>query len=479
MSHFSSVLQLTDLDDFITPSQECIKPVKVEKSTTVKGAKIRIGAGKTVEEIGQDGQKRELQKAQITLSDCLACSGCITSAEHILITEQSQDELYSILREKGDRIVILTICPQSRLSLAKKYKLGNEECAKKLTTYFHSLGVDYVFDSSVGSAFSLDESKKEFVDRFRRREEGGGVTPVLSSACPGWICYAEKTHGSYILPYISKVKSPQQIMGNLIKDYFASKLNVSRSRIYHATVMPCFDKKLEASREDFRVTLEDSEDRDVNCVITSMEVAQMIEKDIGADLAVVDSASCLDEPFNLVNENQELVTHKGSSSGGFLEHVFLHAAKELFGIEHPETLPYKVMRNFDFQEVTLENTSNTAGPPLLRFCLAYGFRNIQNLVQKIKRKKCPYDYIEIMACPGGCVNGGAQIRGDSADGTKALAKQLEDDYRALPKRQHVDLISGHPLLAEIRSWIDGKEAKMLHTNYHEIKRDSNALNIKW
>ena len=99
---------------------------------------------------------------------------------------------------------------------------------------------------------------------------------MLTSACPGWICYAEKTHGNFILPYISKVKSPQTVMGTLVKNKMSQKYGVTPDRIYHMTVMPCFDKKLEASREDFYNDVYKS--RDVDLVITSLEIEGMLQE---------------------------------------------------------------------------------------------------------------------------------------------------------------------------------------------------------
>ena len=110
---------------------------------------------------------------------------------------------------------------------------------------------------------------------------------MISSACPGWVCYAEKTHGSWILPHISKVKSAQQIMGSLVKDHLSKKLQASPDSIFHLTVMPCFDKKLEATRPDFYNEKTDS--HDVDLVITTVEVEQMLSED-NLNLSELDSS---------------------------------------------------------------------------------------------------------------------------------------------------------------------------------------------
>ncbi|KAF5292594.1 hypothetical protein FQA39_LY13927 [Lamprigera yunnana] len=402
MSRFSGVLQLTDLDDFITPSQECIKPVKIEKTSNGTGAKISIQEDGSYFQIVESGQMQKLQKVEITLSDCLACSGCITSAESVLVTQQSQEELLRIFdenkklrlegRDADAKLIVVSVSIQPVLSLAVRYNLEPNEAAARLNGYFHELGADMVVDMAVAENFALIECQKEFLKRYAssKNDNVKNVLPMLASSCPGWVCYAEKTHGNFILPYISTTKSPQQIMGSLIKDW-VSKLHNGR-QIYHITVMPCYDKKLEAAREDFFNSTTQS--RDVDCVITGIELEQMLQssdKSLGSIEKV-----CYAEPWKKADEVTFLMLnrHIGSGSGGYADHILKRVSKELFGIEYGN-LQYKNLRNPDFREVTLESN----GTVLLRFAIANGFRNIQNLVQKLKRGKCQYDYVEVMACP--------------------------------------------------------------------------------
>ena len=126
--------------------------------------------------------------------------------------------------------------------------------------YFKSLGADFVFDLKVPEDISLIEQTKEFVEQYQNKRSTeastkSGKHTILTSACPGWICYAEKTHGSWILPYISRVKSGQQIMGSIVKQHLSKKLQVSSSDIIHVAVMPCFDKKLEGKKYEGPLSL--------------------------------------------------------------------------------------------------------------------------------------------------------------------------------------------------------------------------------
>ncbi|XP_067621138.1 probable cytosolic Fe-S cluster assembly factor GI11683 [Eurosta solidaginis] len=486
MSRFSGALQLTDLDDFITPSQECIKPVAIEKTKSKTGAKITIQDDGYYEETAAGKQK--LQKVEITLQDCLACSGCITSAEGVLITQQSQEELLKILSEnvklknqsnssQDIRTIVVTISPQPVISLAQRYNLTPEQTAKHISGYFRSLGADYVLNTKIADDLALLESRNEFVERFREITTNADAQtsqplPMLSSSCPGWVCYAEKTHGNFILPYIATTRSPQQIMGVLVKQGLAHKLCIPSERIYHVTIMPCYDKKLEASREDFYNEANNS--RDVDCVITAIEIEQMLTID---DKTLHSFTPCdIDWPWSIRSGPPEasVWAHEFSTSGGYADHLFKYAAKELFGEDVGE-LNYKSLRNPDFREISLERN----GQSVLKFAIANGFRNIQNLVQKLKRGKTPYHFVEVMACPSGCINGGAQVRPPTGVAVFEMNQQLEELYKQLPK----SFPENEETKAIYAQFFDGEhtdKAKMLlHTNYHAVEKMNTALNIKW
>ncbi|XP_060527568.1 probable cytosolic Fe-S cluster assembly factor AGAP009023 isoform X2 [Cylas formicarius] len=481
MSRFSGVLQLTDLDDFISPSQECIKPVEIKKEKSGTGSKVKIQEDGSYFQIEEDGSAQKLQKVEITLADCLACSGCITTAESVLVTQQSQEELLRVFAENRKlklegklddvKIIVVSISMQPLLSLSVKYNLLPNQCAAKLITYFKELGADIVVDMAIADDFALLEAQKEFIKRYRATESDGEkyLLPMLASSCPGWVCYAEKTHGSYILPYISTTKSPQQIMGSLIKQWVGKN-----QRIYHVTVMPCYDKKLEASREDF--FSQESNSRDVDCVITAIELDQMLANESVSLKDLHDSK--FSQPwlnFHGDDVYPYLLKHAGSGSGGYSDHIFRYAAKELFGITLNE-IQYKNLRNPDFKEAILERD----GKILLRFAIANGFKNIQNFVQKLKRGKSQYHYVEVMACPSGCLNGGAQVRPKEGISAKEIVTELEKMFYDLPLCSPDDNKSVKMLYD---CWLGGqdtdKACAMLHTKYHAVEKTINALNIKW
>lgn len=234
--------------------------------------------------------------------------------------------------------------------------------------------------------------------------------------------------------------------------------------------MPCYDKKLEASREEFYSEANNS--RDVDCVITSIEIEQMLIND---DTPLHSySPSEIDCPWNVGNPEASVWAHEFSTSGGYADHIFKYAAKELYE-EDVEVLEYKNLRNPDFREITLERD----GQVVLKFAIANGFRNIQNLVQKLKRGKTPYHFVEVMACPSGCINGGAQLRPPTGVPIHELNQQLEELYKQLPKSRP----ENEDTKKIYNKFFDGahtdKAKMLLHTSYHAVEKMNTALNIKW
>lgn len=526
MANFSGAVKLADLDDFLGPSQECIKPKMDAAAARLPGGTEKAeeeppGEGRRVVQLEMEanndaavavpgaefGQIRvsadESKTATITLDDCLACSGCVTSAETVLITQQSTDEFAASLAlpREGDgelrrAVFVVTVSPQSRAALAQRYGMGLAETALRLDAFFRSLGVDHVFDAACGSDLAQLEARAELMARVRAAAgTGKGPAPLLASECPGWVCYAEKTQGERVLDHISRVKSPQQAMGAVVKRYFVPRRYPGRgpADVYHATVMPCYDKKLEGSRADFFI--EEHGTREVDCVLTTGEVLGMIEARAGAGgLAAVAPSPRLDSFLGdgaaaadaAAAAAAVCMPPDAGASGGYVESLYRHAARELLGEAAAppagQPLPYEQGRNGDFQELTLRLPG---GAPPVRFARAYGFRNIQNVVRKLKRGRLPYAYVEVMACPSGCLNGGGQVsqgKGKDMAEQRRLLAELDGVYHTAEQRDPAD----SPVARELyREWLGGapgspEAVRLLHTQYHEIpKADANPLAIRW
>ncbi|KAL8469197.1 hypothetical protein ACS0TY_032141 [Phlomoides rotata] len=458
---FSATLRIGDLNDYIAPSQGCV--IKTENA----------GKSRTAPKAAQT------EPVKISLKDCLACSGCITSAETVMLEElQSLDEF--LLNLNKGKAVVVSLSPQSRASLAVHFGLSPLEVFRKLTTFLKSLGVKAIFDTSSSRDLTLIESCEEFLARYRQREsaedeKSKSALPMISSACPGWICYAEKTLGSYILPHISSVKSPQQAIGAAIKNHLCQELCIRPEEIYHVTVMPCYEKKLEAARDDFTFQVDSDSERitEVDSVLTTGEVLDLIQMKL-VDFTTLEE-SPVDELLSNVDEGN-LYGVRGSS-GGYADTIFRYAAKELFGREIKGPLEYKTIKNADFREVTLE----VEGKIALRFALCYGFRNLRNIVTKIKSGKCDYHFLEIMACPSGCLNGGGQIKPKPGQSAKDLIQLLETTY------SESVLVANpfeNPRIKRLyNEWLDlpgsEKAKRHLHTEYHPFVKSITSQLTNW
>ncbi|XP_062013642.1 protein NAR1 isoform X2 [Rosa rugosa] len=415
---FSATLRIGDLNDYIAPSQACI--VSLKSTPTKPSDKSQVATS---------SKQLKTEPVKISLKDCLACSGCITSAETVMLEKQSLDEF--LLNVDKGKAVIVSLSPQSRASLAVHFGISQLQVFRKLTTLFKSLGVKAIFDTSCSRDLSLIESCNEFMTRYNQStddESRKSLLPMISSACPGWICYAEKTLGSYVLPYISSVKSPQQTIGVIVKKHICQKMGLRPDDVYHVTVMPCYDKKLEASRDDFVFEVDGAKSNEdgslsvseVDSVLTTGEVLDLIQ------LKGVDFEGLEESPLDsmLTNFSDGHLYGVRGSSGGYAETIFRYAAKVIFGREIEGPVDFRTIKNSDFQEVTLE----VEGKTVLKFALCYGFRNLQNVVRKIKIGKCDYHFLEIMACPSGCLNGGGQIKPKPGQSAKQLIPLLQAAY---------------------------------------------------
>uniref|UniRef100_UPI00358FF550 cytosolic Fe-S cluster assembly factor narfl-like isoform X1 n=2 Tax=Myxine glutinosa TaxID=7769 RepID=UPI00358FF550 len=403
------------------------------------------------------------------LSACLSCDGCISAAECNLIAQQSPLTLQRVidLNRRCDsskhRLIVVSISPQSRAAIAARYGLSLLDTMCHLTSFLRGLGVSRIFDLTFAEDFALLECQREFVQRFQE-----GSLPLLTSSCSGWVVFAEKTHGKIITPHLSTCRSSQQIMGSLLKDYFAKQQAVKPESIYHVVVMPCYDKKLEATRMDFY--RDNVGIRDVDCVLTTGELVKMLENNGLTSLADIEKAtpdtlfSCMD----VVG----MRGHSGNGTGGYLEHVFRYAAKELFG-QSVTDIKYKTLRNKDFREVVLERD----GKVQLRFAAAYGFRNVQNVVQKLKRDKFPYHFVEVAACSAGCLSGRGQVvAGTDQELADLPLEAVEAAYRSTKEREPCNNAT---MLDLYSTWLGGEGSedcrRQLHTQFHPNEKAENGL----
>ncbi|KAF6808132.1 Cytosolic Fe-S cluster assembly factor nar-1 [Colletotrichum sojae] len=469
----SAILSADDLNDFISPGVACIKPIE-----TLPVAPPSQDASLEHEVIldGQPGSAATTNApAEISLTDCLACSGCVTSAEAVLVSMQSHTEVLSTLdfgsslrivgpdesgqfrvdglEDENRKLFVASVSPQTRASLAAA--AGNGTTEKEAGYMLEMLlsgpeglasggkwqnGFTWVLDTNVAREACLVLGADEVLGA-ENVPASSATKPILTASCPGWVCYAEKTH-PYVLPHLSRVKSPQALMGTLLKTTLSKKLGIPPSRIWHLAVMPCFDKKLEASREELTDAVWAGDGtpgrgvRDVDCVITSKEVLMLAESrgfnffDLPRSNPNLQRAPFPDArldkflfPGRLAHRSSQVA---GSSGGN------LYFTLQTVASKHPDSQIQVIRgRNADVVEYVV---TTSAGDPIFKAARYYGFRNIQNLVRKLKPARpsrmpggkafgsarrptgksagLEYAYVEVMACPGGCTNGGGQIKVD-------------------------------------------------------------------
>ncbi|KAH3669410.1 hypothetical protein OGAPHI_001531 [Ogataea philodendri] len=459
----SAILSADDLNDFITPGVACVKPVESVNTGRGSGSsntggpvEIQIDSQGHALEVEIDGTSSRLQEAQISLADCLACSGCITSAEEVLVAQHSHKELINALKQEQDKkIFVMSISHQSRVSLALALKLTVEQTDKLLVHLFvNNLGFKNVVGTGLGRLISTDVLSQDII----QNKQTGAKGPVLTSICPGWVLYAEKTH-PHILPRLSTVKSPQQITGCILKRLVSKQYGCGSDKVYHLSIMPCFDKKLEAARPEDE---QPNETPDVDCVITPRELIQLLQDEkINID-QIISEIEHEQTPIEAVYERYapngwpdaqtSWLNNEGSSSGGYAYQYLLHLQKQHTGAE----IQIFNGRNPDIYELRLIKR----GEVMASAGVVNGFKNIQNLVRKLKNgstkvggglaarrraragqdaeigvdqgpqvHKC--DLVEVMACPGGCINGGGQISGPTEIGTKEWLKELTHLYTGM------------------------------------------------
>ncbi|KAI0564474.1 Iron hydrogenase large subunit [Gracilaria domingensis] len=404
-AQISNVLRITDVNDFLAPSTACVLPLEggAQPSSNGKADVIKIGnepAGSVLTPIiPTQTPISGVAKAKVTISDCLACSGCVTSAETVLLSNASLETFRSFVQLRDESQLksfsVVALSQQSVASVAVHFGLQLTETARKLTTFLKQvLCVDVVLDLSLPRHLSLIEASKEFIERFR-----SGKQLTITSSCPGWVTYAEKTQGNVVLDCVSSVRSPQGMLASLAP-YLRPP---GEERItWVCAIMPCHDKKLEASRPEF-VSEEDGEriSKDIDCVLTTSELLELLEEN-QFDLPSAPETN-LNSKFS-ASSTEEFGVNVGSSSGGYAEFILRAASKELLGVDLPvgNIITEKASRSGDLRTATVSNK----GGESLTFATAYGFRCLQTILRKIRQGQCKYHYIELMACPGGCTNGG-------------------------------------------------------------------------
>jgi NADH-quinone oxidoreductase subunit G len=385
---------------------------------------------------------------------CTFCGQCVAACPVGALTEMNRT--YDVWRALNDETkhVIVQTAPAVRVALGEEFGLEPGSISTgKMVTGLRMLGFDKVFDTDFAADLTIMEETTEFIQRFKENKN----LPILTSCCPGWVKFFEHQFPD-LLHIPSTAKSPQQMFGAMAKTYYAKKIGVDPKEITVVSVMPCLAKKNEAARPEF------SRDgvRDVDIVISTRELANML-KEAGIQFNELRN-SAFDNPMG---ESTGAGVIFGST-GGVLEAVLRTAADWVSGTE---------VKDIDFEDVRglagiKEATVNVAGTEI-RVAIASGLGNARILLEKIRRGESRYHAIEIMACPGGCLNGGGQpyIHGDTSILEKRRLALYDEDRSKTIRKSHEN-----PYIQKIYREFLGEPGshlahELLHTHYTARKNE--------
>ena len=388
---------------------------------------------------------------------CVGCGQCIVNCPTGALRERDDTEaVFAAIADPAKHVVVHT-APSIRVTLGECFGMPIGSNVKgKMAAALRRLGFDKVFDTDFGADMTIMEEATEFLDRVKN----GGVLPMITSCSPGWVKYCEHYYPE-LLPHLSTCKSPQQMTGAAIKTWYAQKNGLDPKDIVSVAIMPCTAKKFECGRGD-----EDAAGvPDVDYALTTRELARMINR------AHIDFSLLPDEDFDPAMGVTTGAAAIFGATGGVMEAALRTAA---------DTLEGKSLETVDYEEVRgtaniKEAVYKIAGIDV-KVAAASGLANAKELLEKIKNGQADYQFIEIMCCPGGCVNGGGQPLQPASvrnfnDLPALRAKALYEEDKALPLRKSHE----SPVVQQAYKEFFGepgshKAHEILHTHYVERKK---------
>ena len=392
--------------------------------------------------------------------DCTLCGQCIEACPTGALHEKDDTEKVWSKLNDPDVYVVAQTAPAVRVALGEEFGMPiGTNVQGKMITALKRLGFDKVFDTNTGADFTIMEEANEFVDRLQK----GGVLPMITSCSPGWVRFAEKNYPD-LLDHLSSCKSPHQMFGAIIKSYFAKKYEINPAKIYVVSVMPCVAKKFECSRDEMEV----DGNRDVDAVITTRELARMIkQRDI--DFVGLEDSN-FDDPMGEATGAAAIF----GTTGGVMEAALRTAADMLQGKDIKE-IDYEQVRGGDGIKTA---TLNIAGKEV-KIAVASSLKNARKVMDEVRDGKSPYQFIEIMACPGGCVMGGGQpIQSSKVKSTIDVRKLRADALYSIDEKSTIRKSHQNPELQQIyKEFLGNPGGKLAHKYLHTKYSKENKYNI--
>jgi NADH-quinone oxidoreductase subunit G len=416
-----------------------------------------------IEFLGRGEKTRIAPAADVKLGEgpCIKCGQCSAHCPVGAIYENDQTaEVWEALLKTGDdaKTCVVQIAPAVRVALGEAFgQAPGTNLTKKIYTALRRLGFDAIFDTNFAADLTIMEEGTEFLKRFTNAATGKeGPLPLITSCCPAWVDYLEKYYGDMI-PNFSTAKSPQQMMGAMIKTYYARKANLDPAKVYSVSIMPCTAKKFENGRDK---TMYSSGYKDVDVTLTTRELARMI-KQAGIDLLNLPES----DPDSPMGPNTGAGVIFGAT-GGVME-AALRTAYTLITGEDLKDVNFTGVRGLSGIKEASIHIKGTE----VRVAVAHQMGNIAQVLEMVKKAKAegkdvPWHFIEVMACRGGCIGGGGQPYGCTDEVRKMRIRGIYDadeasEYRCSHQNPYIKQVYAE-FLEEPGSH---KAHELLHTHY--------------
>lgn len=377
--------------------------------------------------------------------DCVNCGQCAAVCPTGAIVVKSQiDKVWEAIYD-DEKVVVAQIAPAVRVAFGEAFGLeAGDSLENIIVSALKTIGFNKVFDTCFAADLTIMEESQEFVERIQEGEK----LPQFTSCCPAWVKFVELNYPS-LIDNLSTCKSPQQMFGSFIKNYYADKLGVDRENVYVVSIMPCTAKKAEAGREEFSV----NGDPDVNAVLTTQELIKMVEE------AGIVFEDLKEEPFDM--------PFGFATGGGFIFGATGGVSEAVIRNLDESCKHFEPVRGLEgIKEAKVEKDGRE-----IKVAVVHGLKNAKDLLEKIKAGERDYDLIEVMACPGGCVGGAGQPLPNNIEKREKRAQGLynNDNRMQLVRAKENPMVK---LMYE--KWLEKpcseKSHKYLHTSYRPKRR---------
>ena len=424
-----------------------------------------VAACKNIQKIGAiDCINRGFESCISTVGDhslndvnCTNCGQCIQACPTGALHEKETINDVWVKLKDPDTYVVVQTAPAVRVALGEEFGMPIGTNVKgKMVTALKRLGFDKVFDTNTGADFTIIEEAHEFIERLNENDN----LPMITSCSPGWLKYIEMNYPE-LLPHLSTCKSPHQMFGALTKTYFAQKEGINPEKIYVVSVMPCIAKKFERQRDE----LKNNGLYDVDNVITTRELSRMI-KQANIEFEKLEDSE-FDEPMGEATGAAAIF----GTTGGVMEAALRTAQDTLTGKDLPK---------IDFEQVRggegIKRATVKIGKKDLKVVAASGLANAKEIMEEIKSGKADYQFVEIMACPGGCIMGGGQpIKTSKIRRETNVRKLRSDALYSIDEKSKIRKSHENPVVKKIYAeYLEEpgsyRAHKLLHTHYVEREK---------